>query len=103
MVKHDSLPRNCWQLARVSQANISNDGHVRTVQVTVGDPSLSAKGKRNRPVRLLDRPIHKLILLLPRDYSILLLIARAFVNVESYAKHFRPMIFLCFRLSMILY
>ncbi|KAK2558717.1 hypothetical protein P5673_018923 [Acropora cervicornis] len=59
MVKDDSLPRNCWQLARVSQANISNDGHVRTVQVTVGDPSLSAKGKRNRPVRLLDRPIQK--------------------------------------------
>ena len=47
MVKDDSLPRNCWQLARVSQANISNDGHVRTVKVKVGDPSLSAKGKRN--------------------------------------------------------
>ncbi|XP_068756492.1 uncharacterized protein [Montipora capricornis] len=64
MVKDDSLSRNCWQLARVSQANISNDGHVRTVQVTVGDPSLSAKGQRNRPVKLLDQ---KLILLMPRD------------------------------------
>ena len=41
MVKDDSLPRNSWQLACLSQANISNDSQVRTVQVTVGDPSLS--------------------------------------------------------------
>ena len=33
---------------------------------------------------------------------LLLFLARAFVYVESYAKHFRPMSFLCFRLGMVL-
>ncbi len=67
IVKDDTLPRNCWQLARVSEANVGDDGYVRTVQVTIGDPSLAAKGQRTRPVRRLDRPIHKLILLLPSN------------------------------------
>ena len=38
---------------------------IRTVQVVLGDPSLSADGRRTRPVRYLERPIQKLILLLP--------------------------------------
>lgn len=67
IVKDDNLPRNCWQLARVSRTDTAKDGHVRTGQVVLGDAALSANGRRTRPVRCLERPIHKLVLLLPSD------------------------------------
>ena len=67
IVKDDSLPRNCWQLARISSVDQSKDGLVRTVQVTLGDASIGADGKRTRPIRTLERPIHKLVLLLRAD------------------------------------
>ena len=67
IVKDDNLPRNCWQLARVSRTDVAKDGHVRTVQVVLGDPALSADGRRTKPVRYLERPIQKLILLLPSN------------------------------------
>ena len=67
IVKDDNLPRNCWQLARVSRTDVAKDGHVRTVQVVLGDPALSADGRRMKPVRYLERPIQKLILLLPSN------------------------------------
>lgn len=67
IVKDDNLPRNCWQLARVSRTDAAKDGHVRTGQVVLGDAALSANGRRTRPVRCLERPIHKLVLLLPSD------------------------------------
>lgn len=65
IVKDDNLPRNCWQLARVSRTDVAKDGHVRTVQVVLGDPALTADGRRTRPLRYLERPVQKLILLLP--------------------------------------
>ncbi|XP_067023051.1 uncharacterized protein [Acropora muricata] len=65
IVKDDNLPRNCWQLARVSRTDVAKDGHVRTVQVVLGDPALTADGRRTRPLRYLERPVEKLILLLP--------------------------------------
>ena len=65
IVKDDNLPRNCWQLACVSRTDVGKDGHVRTVQAVLGDPALSAEGRRTQPVRHLERPIQKLILLLP--------------------------------------
>jgi len=57
IVKEDSLPRNYWQLARVSETYPSKDGHVRSVQVVLGDAALPADGKRKGPVRRLDRPV----------------------------------------------
>ena len=67
IVQDDNLPRNSWRLARVSSINKSEDGHVRTVQVVLGDATLSHEGRRTAPVKCLDRPVHKLILLLPSD------------------------------------
>lgn len=63
IVKDDTLPRNCWQLARVSRTYPSEDGYIRSVQVDLGDADLPADGKRKEPVRRLDRPVNKLILL----------------------------------------
>lgn len=67
IVKEDTLPRNCWQLARVSKAYPSKDGNVRSVQVVLGDAALPADGKRKGPVRRFDRPVNKLVLLVPSD------------------------------------
>lgn len=67
IVKDDALPRNCWQLARVSRADIEKDGYVRKVQVVLGDRHLSTNGKKIVPIKYLERPIQKLILLIPCD------------------------------------
>ena len=67
IVKEDTLPRNCWQLARVSKTYPSEDGYIRSVQVDLGDTNIPADGKRKGPVRSLDRPVNKLVLLIPSD------------------------------------
>ena len=64
LIKDDCLARNHWQLARVTKANRDEDGHVRTVQLLLADPYITSKGVRTKPVRLLERPIHKLVLLM---------------------------------------
>ena len=63
IVKEDGLPRNKWQLARVTETYPSDDGKVRKVQVAIADSSADNKGKRRLPLTLLQRPIHKLVLL----------------------------------------
>ena len=59
--------RNCWQLARVSKTYPSKDGYIRSVQVDLGAAALPADGKRKGPLRLLDRPVDKLVMLVPSD------------------------------------
>ena len=65
LVKDDNNPRNQWQLARLTEAQRGNDGLVRKVNLAIGDRQLSASGEKTRPVSLLERPIHKLVLLVP--------------------------------------
>ena len=45
----------------------SEDGLVRKVKVTVGTDILDSKGKHVKPLVYLERPIHKLILLVSYD------------------------------------
>ena len=45
----------------------AEDGYVRSVQVDIGDATLLADGKRKGPVRRLDHPMNKLVLLIPCD------------------------------------
>ena len=59
----EELPRNKWQLARVAETYPSADGRVRKVKLTVADSALDRSGKRIKPVKHLDRPVQKLILL----------------------------------------
>ena len=64
LIKGDEgLPRNRWQLARVVTAYKGADGYVRTTKVAVADSHLDDKGRRIRPARFLERPVHKLVLL----------------------------------------
>ena len=58
MLQDDDLPRNQWLLARVIEVLPSKDGRIRKVQIL-----LVQDGKR----KLLERPIHKLILLLAQE------------------------------------
>lgn len=71
LIKDDSLPRCQWKLGRVHDTCPSQDGHVRKATIIVGDPLLSKTGHRVRSVTKLDRPVHKLVLLLeaPGVYS----------------------------------
>ena len=59
----DDVPRNKWQLARVAETYESADGYVRKVKVAVADCSINNHGKRIKPVKFLDRPVQKLVLL----------------------------------------
>ena len=54
----DDLPRNQWPLARVTKVFPSEEGRIRKVQLL-----LTREGKR----KILERPIHKTILLLAQD------------------------------------
>lgn len=67
ILKDDNSPRNLWKLARVDQTYPDDDGLVRKVRIAVADDSLDNKGRRTRAVAFLERPIQKLILLLPAD------------------------------------
>ena len=67
IVKDVNTPRNAWQLARVSTVYPSDDGQVRKVQVALADSCLDSKGRRTGPMRYLERPIQKLVLLVPTD------------------------------------
>ena len=60
-IKDDCPARNHWQLALVSK-NQDADGHERTVQVALADPD--PKGVRLKPLRVLERPLHKLVFLM---------------------------------------
>ncbi|CAB4023385.1 Hypothetical predicted protein [Paramuricea clavata] len=64
LIKEENVPRNCWRTARVKEAYTSDDRLVRKVKIIVSDPSLSRGGKHVRATTVLERPVHKLVLLL---------------------------------------
>lgn len=64
MEKTDDLPRNEWQLARVTETTTDKDGLVRRVKVCLGDRNLERDGRRLNKLSVIERPVQKLILLL---------------------------------------
>ena len=65
IVKDDNLSRKRWQLARVVQTSASDDSLVRKVKVVVADPSIDEHGKRSKVTVFFERPMQKLVLLMP--------------------------------------
>ena len=65
--KETEEARNKWPLGRVVQVYPSEDGLVRKVKLLMADGDLDDCGKRQSPPSYLDRPIHKLVLLLTTD------------------------------------
>lgn len=66
IVKEDQ-GRCKWPLARVVGCYPSEDGLVRKVQLLMSDRNLDNQGKRRQAASILDRPVHKLVLLLASD------------------------------------
>ena len=67
IVKDEHKPRNRWSLAQVVGTCPGKNGLVRSVKVRIGDPNLSGDGSRLHPPTELERPIQKLVLLLPQE------------------------------------
>ena len=67
IVMNENLPRNGWKLARVQEAFPSDDGLVRKVKMAIATESLEDSGRPTEPIVYLERPVQKLILLLPSD------------------------------------
>ena len=65
--KDSDLPRNEWKLARVIEAKHSDDGLFRSVELRMVDDSINKSGKRTRKPTELERPVHKLVLLLESE------------------------------------
>ena len=61
--KEDEGPCNQWPLVRVVQVFPSEDGCVRKVKIVKADGGLDNLGRRRKPPTFLNRPIHKLSLL----------------------------------------
>ena len=66
LVRDDDLPRNQWKLARVDETLPSDDGCIRKVTVAIGTYLLDSRGRRTHEVPRLKRPIHKLVLIVPK-------------------------------------
>ena len=64
IVKEDDIPRNQWRVCRVVEVLPDEYGLVRKVRLEVGSQNLASNGKRNQPLSTLERPIHKLVLLM---------------------------------------
>ena len=63
----ESLPRNRWKLARVHETFPNDDGLVRKVKMAIATESLDDSGRPTKPIVFLERPVQKVILLLPSD------------------------------------
>ena len=63
LLKDDDLPRNCWKLGRVCELIPAKDERIRRVKLMIGDSCLNHDGTRTKELSILERPIHKLILI----------------------------------------
>ena len=65
LMKDELSPRGQWPLATILQTFPGEDGLVRKVRLQVANAHLDHRGKRQRDATVLERPIHKLVPLLP--------------------------------------
>ena len=67
MLKDENVPRNLWRLARVRDVSPSKDCLVRKVKLAIANSSLDKQGLRIGGTQYLERPIHKLVLIMEAD------------------------------------
>jgi len=63
LLKDEEQTRGSWKMGRIQETISSADGHVRRVKLVLANSSLSSK------LSVLERPIHKLVLLLENEPS----------------------------------
>ena len=69
IIKDENAIRNQWQFARVVAVYPSADDIIRKVQLVLGDTFMDNAGKRKTPLRILERPVQKIVVLLHGDVS----------------------------------
>ena len=67
IVRDENIPRNQWSLGRIESVMPSKDGLVRSVSVRIADDHIDKNGKRTSKQIELQRPVHKLVLLLENE------------------------------------
>lgn len=67
LIKNEDAPRNQWPIARLGDSTLDEDGHVRKIKLLIGDPTLDNKGRKTKIATVLERPIHKVVLLVPQE------------------------------------
>jgi len=65
IVSNDNVLRMNWPLAIVTQTFSSKDNLVRCVKVKTGTKELNEKGIPTKALSVLERPIQKLVVLVP--------------------------------------
>lgn len=68
LLKNDDVSRNQWPLARVIEIIKDDDNYVRKVKLALSAP-IDNKGKRRGDETILERPIHKVIILVENSNS----------------------------------
>ncbi|XP_035854176.1 uncharacterized protein LOC118494390 [Sander lucioperca] len=67
IVKEDEVPRNEWRIGRVLDVCKDEDGLVRKVTVQMGNRKLRKEGQRLTSSSILERPVHKLVVLVENN------------------------------------
>jgi hypothetical protein len=70
LLQEDGLCRTDWKVARVDKTFPSDDGLVRKVQLLMATSKLDKHGKPLQQRTFLERPVHKLVVLLPDESSV---------------------------------
>lgn len=63
IVKEEGIPRSEWRLGRVLDVCEDEDGLVRKATIQIGNRKLGKEGQRLTKPSILERPIHKLVVL----------------------------------------
>ncbi|KAI7792540.1 hypothetical protein IRJ41_018921, partial [Triplophysa rosa] len=64
LLQNELAPRNEWKLARIIEVYPGSDGRVRKLKLMVSDTTFDKKGKPITKTVFLERPIHKVVVLL---------------------------------------
>ena len=64
MDKDEMQPRSQWKLGRILDTVKDTDGLVRKVKIGFADRNLTKRGQRVNKMSVVERPVHKLVLLL---------------------------------------
>ena len=63
LLKDEDLVRGYWRMAKIQDTHTDKDDLVRRVTLVIGEPNLTETGKRTAKPTVLQRPVHKLTLL----------------------------------------
>nr|XP_020470233.1 uncharacterized protein LOC109968359 [Monopterus albus] len=67
IVKEEGIPRNEWKLGRVLDVCTDEDGLVRKATIQTGNRELAKEGQQHTNHSILQRPIHKLVVLVENN------------------------------------